>query len=61
MGVERDAGLTVLRDLGCDLAQGFHIARPMPIGELSAWLSTAGQPLARVPAPRRRDRSAPAG
>ncbi len=60
-GVERDAGLTVLRDLGCDLAQGFHIARPMPIGELSAWLTTAGHPLARVPAPRRTDRSARAG
>jgi diguanylate cyclase (GGDEF)-like protein len=33
-GVEDEAGLILLRDLGCDLAQGFHVARPMPFSSL---------------------------
>lgn len=38
-GVEDAATLRALRDLGCDLAQGFHVARPMSPGEASAWLA----------------------
>jgi diguanylate cyclase (GGDEF)-like protein len=33
-GVERDAQLTRLRALGCDVAQGYLISRPMPPAEL---------------------------
>jgi diguanylate cyclase len=33
-GVEDEAGLILLQDLGCDLAQGFHVARPMPFDSL---------------------------
>ncbi|GGL00238.1 putative bifunctional diguanylate cyclase/phosphodiesterase [Deinococcus radiotolerans] len=33
-GVEDEAMLHVLRDLGCDAAQGYHIARPEPLGTL---------------------------
>ena len=40
-GVEDDATLALLRDLGCDLAQGFGIARPMPADAVAAW--TAGR------------------
>ena len=29
-GVETDAQLSMLRDLGCDLVQGFYICRPVP-------------------------------
>ncbi len=29
-GVEDESALACLRDLGCDVAQGYHIARPMP-------------------------------
>lgn len=37
-GVE-DAGMAqVLRQSGCRLAQGYHIARPMPLDALEAWL-----------------------
>ena len=34
-GIEDDATLGLLRELGCDLAQGYHISRPMPAGELA--------------------------
>jgi diguanylate cyclase (GGDEF)-like protein/PAS domain S-box-containing protein len=37
-GVENEAAWHKLRDLGCDLAQGFWIARPMPADELMQWL-----------------------
>lgn len=37
-GVESEALLLRLTEMGCDLAQGFHIGRPMPESELSEWL-----------------------
>jgi EAL domain-containing protein (putative c-di-GMP-specific phosphodiesterase class I) len=45
-GVEDAATLTALRAWGCELAQGYHIARPMPAENFLGWL--AEQP-ARVP------------
>ena len=33
-GVEDEATLQVLRELECDLAQGFHISRPVPLAQL---------------------------
>ncbi len=39
-GVETDAVFDILRDAGCDLAQGFLLARPMPADQLRVWLST---------------------
>lgn len=36
-GVENRATLDLLAETGCDLAQGFHIGRPMPEAELPAW------------------------
>jgi EAL domain-containing protein (putative c-di-GMP-specific phosphodiesterase class I) len=38
-GVEDPATLARLRDLGCDFAQGFHIARPMDAEALTEWLA----------------------
>jgi diguanylate cyclase (GGDEF)-like protein len=38
-GVETAEQLTMAVDLGCSYAQGFHIGRPMPAGELAQWLS----------------------
>jgi EAL domain-containing protein (putative c-di-GMP-specific phosphodiesterase class I) len=29
----------VLRDLGCDIAQGYAIARPMPVEAFLLWLA----------------------
>ncbi len=37
-GVETAAHGAMLLQLGCDLAQGFGIARPMPAGELPNWM-----------------------
>ena len=47
-GVESAAALDMLERLGCDIAQGYHIARPMPARELEYWLEHSGwQPQAR--------------
>jgi len=37
-GVEQRASLEVLRTLGCDLVQGYLIAKPMAAGHFTAWL-----------------------
>ena len=36
-GVEDLADWNFLRQQGCDLAQGYFVARPMPAGDLRAW------------------------
>jgi EAL domain-containing protein (putative c-di-GMP-specific phosphodiesterase class I) len=38
-GVETPDVWERLRELGCEQAQGFHLARPMPAPDLDAWLS----------------------
>ena len=43
-GVEDDGQLQAVRELGCDHAQGFLIARPMPASDIPRWL--AAQPAA---------------
>jgi len=47
-GVENDSILALLREFGCDEAQGYHFARPMPAEELATWRHHAapGQKLA---------------
>lgn len=37
-GIENLETMNLLRDLGCDYAQGYRIAKPMPEAELLAWL-----------------------
>ncbi len=37
-GVETNSVLLRLRTVGCDVAQGYLLARPMPIDQLTAWL-----------------------
>jgi diguanylate cyclase (GGDEF)-like protein/PAS domain S-box-containing protein len=39
-GVETVAHGEALLKLGCDLAQGYGIARPMPAGDIAQWLSS---------------------
>jgi diguanylate cyclase (GGDEF)-like protein len=37
-GVEDEAAWRTLQELGCDTAQGYWMARPMPVPELLGWL-----------------------
>ncbi len=47
-GVEDEATRERLRALGCDLAQGYGISRPMPLSRFVAWLTTSGHEVARA-------------
>ena len=40
-GVEDAAAYAALREMGCDLAQGYHIARPMPVDRATTWFREA--------------------
>lgn len=37
-GVENAQQLALLRDMGCDMAQGYYFSRPLPAGEMTALL-----------------------
>ena len=39
-GVESEKHLNLLKQMGCDLVQGYFIAKPMPASELMAWVKT---------------------
>jgi EAL domain-containing protein (putative c-di-GMP-specific phosphodiesterase class I) len=51
-GIEDQACLDMLAEMGCDTAQGYHIAKPMPTDELLAFIET------RNAEPERRSRRA---
>ena len=36
-GIETEEHYQVLLDMGCELGQGYYIARPMPADEVSDW------------------------
>jgi EAL domain-containing protein (putative c-di-GMP-specific phosphodiesterase class I) len=42
-GIETPAQAAVVRELGCDKGQGYLFSRPLPAGELGAWLLAAAQ------------------
>ena len=42
-GVEDDPTVSALDGLGCDVAQGYHYARPLPPGEFSRFLAERRQ------------------
>jgi diguanylate cyclase (GGDEF)-like protein len=41
-GVEDQWTLDLLATFGCDFAQGYHIARPMPASDFAGWLGSSG-------------------
>lgn len=45
-GVEDEADWDAARSIGCDVAQGYYIARPMPAEALPAWADEWHQRLA---------------
>jgi diguanylate cyclase (GGDEF)-like protein/PAS domain S-box-containing protein len=42
-GVETEEQLAALRTLGCDKAQGYLIARPLPPGDVAGWIREHGR------------------
>lgn len=55
-GIESNEALELVRDMGCDLAQGYHIGRPVPADDFLSWygdcrgmfsISTAACPKSR--------------
>jgi hypothetical protein len=49
-GVESDAHTHMLLRLGCDLGQGYAIARPMPAVDIPSWVAGRKAPLTAPPA-----------
>jgi EAL domain-containing protein (putative c-di-GMP-specific phosphodiesterase class I) len=41
-GVEDRETMQALADLGCDVVQGFHLARPMSAADVPGWLRAPG-------------------
>ena len=41
-GVESDETWRRLRTLGCDVAQGWLIGRPLPAADFATWLNRGG-------------------
>ena len=56
-GVEDAETLAALNALGCDIAQGFHLDRPMPADAFRARILTSDPPVGRI-APQRAPREA---
>ena len=50
-GVETDETLHALAHAGCDVAQGYGIARPMPADALHEWITNAASPIAATNSP----------
>ncbi len=44
-GIEDAVTARRLADLGCDVAQGYAVARPMPVADLLRWLAAERRPL----------------
>ena len=40
-GVENEATWLRLKNLGCDIAQGFHMGRPLPTEKFQHWLASS--------------------
>ena len=41
-GVENAETLTLLKGMGCEQAQGYHLSRPLPLDKLIDWLRMQG-------------------
>ncbi len=39
-GVENRETLDLLGEMGCDIAQGYQVARPMPAGDIMSWIES---------------------
>jgi len=58
-GVETSASFTLLQSMGCDIAQGYGIAKPMPFGDLVLFLNDfSGMAETKTKMPTYRNRKA---
>ena len=49
-GTEDETTLGMLTDMGCDIAQGYGIARPMPNADMAGWIERwPGRPINQAP------------
>jgi EAL domain-containing protein (putative c-di-GMP-specific phosphodiesterase class I) len=48
-GIEDEASLDVLANLGCDEAQGYLFSRPLPASDLEKWLRSSTWPVPSFP------------
>jgi len=53
-GVETEAAAAILRDYGCDHAQGYHFSRPVPAHEVERRYFEADRPMVAVALPEQR-------
>lgn len=51
-GIETAAQYQMLLDMGCELGQGYAIARPMSASEIAKWRTTGGKPESALQADR---------
>jgi EAL domain-containing protein (putative c-di-GMP-specific phosphodiesterase class I) len=47
-GVEDEETWTMLRALGCDVIQGYHLSEPLPAEQVETWIDDYTRPLAEV-------------
>jgi diguanylate cyclase (GGDEF)-like protein len=47
-GVESRVTWDLLAAAGCDIAQGYYLSRPIPLGDMLAWLEAGGIPVGEV-------------
>jgi diguanylate cyclase len=40
-GVESAESWSILKRLGCDMAQGYYMSRPLPVDEIGEWFRTS--------------------
>jgi diguanylate cyclase (GGDEF)-like protein len=53
-GVEDAETWTMLKALGCDVIQGYHLSKPLPESEVLSWIADYRRPLAEVTPLQRR-------
>jgi EAL domain-containing protein (putative c-di-GMP-specific phosphodiesterase class I)/GGDEF domain-containing protein len=55
-GVENQGTCDLLLSMGCDIAQGYHLSRPIPQADVIDWLRAYCQEIHEQPFPRRAER-----
>ena len=55
-GVENQGTCDLLLSMGCDIAQGYHLSRPIPQADVIDWLRAYCREIHEQPFPRRAER-----